>query len=107
MTDITISLTDSEVKALEAEMASIQVWADNALKNRARISGDTIISKLVAHCNENEVAMAVGRDAQILQAFDLELAEKASDVEAKMLALEKEQAESQVDPATEMAAAVE
>jgi hypothetical protein len=107
MTDITISLTDSEVKALEAEMSSIQDWADNALKNRARISGDAIIAKLVAHCNENEVAMAVGRDAQILQAFDLELAEKASDVEAKMLALEKEQAESQVDPATEMAAAVE
>ena len=71
MKDITISLTDTQTKCLEHSCNSIQDWADNALKNRARIAQDEIIQLLVKYCNENEIAMHVGVDAQVSQAFDL------------------------------------
>ena len=71
MPDITVSLTVTELKCLEYAAASPQDWADNALTNRARIAKDEIIAALVAHCNANSVALAVGEDAQVTQAFDL------------------------------------
>ena len=71
MPDITVTLTATEVKCLEYAAASPQDWADNALTNRARIAKDEIIAALVAHCNANSVALAVGEDAQVTQAFDL------------------------------------
>lgn len=81
MVDITVSLTDTENKALEYAAASVQDWADNALTNRARIAKDEIIAALVAHCNANSVAIATGEDAQVTQAFDLKVVKKASEVE--------------------------
>ena len=81
MPDITVSLTDTELKCLEYAAAVPQDWADNALTNRARIAKDEIISALVAHCNANDVALAVGEDAQVTQAFDLKVVQKASEVE--------------------------
>ena len=71
MVDITVKLTDTQNKCLEYAAASVQDWADNALHNRARIAQEEIIAALVAHCNANEVAMAVGVDAQVAQAFEL------------------------------------
>ena len=71
MPDITVSLTDTENKSLEYVTTSIQDWADNALKNRARIAKDEIISLLVTHCNANSVAIATGEDAQVTQAYSL------------------------------------
>lgn len=79
MPDITITITDTENKAMEYAAVSIQDWADNAVTNRARIAGDEIIELLVAHCNANDVQMAVGRDAQIAQAFELEVVQTAAE----------------------------
>ncbi len=81
MPDITVSLTDTELKCLEYAAAVPQDWADNALTNRARIAKDEIIAALVAHCNANDVAIATGEDAQVTQAFDLKVVQKASEVE--------------------------
>ena len=36
-----------------------------------------IVAKLITHCNENEIAMAVGHDAQVTQAYDLGVVESA------------------------------
>ena len=44
MPDITISITDTEKKALEYAMLDITDWTDNAVTNRARIAKDEIIS---------------------------------------------------------------
>ena len=77
MVDITVSLTDTENKCLEYAAASVQDWADNALTNRARIAKDEIIALLVAHCNANGIAIATGEDAQVTQAFDLEIVKTA------------------------------
>ncbi|BAQ89758.1 hypothetical protein [uncultured Mediterranean phage uvMED] len=81
MPDITVSLTDTELKCLEYAANTPQDWADNALTNRARIAKDEIIAALVAHCNANSVAIATGEDAQVTQAFDLKVVQKASEVE--------------------------
>ena len=75
----TITLTDTETKSLEYVAASNQDWIDNAAKNRARIAKDEIISLNTAHCNKNGIAIAVGEDAQITQAYTLGVVEKAAD----------------------------
>jgi len=75
--DITITLTDTEYKALEYAALSPQDWADNALKNRARIAKDEIIALLVKHCNDNAVQIATGEDAQVIQAFELSVVKTA------------------------------
>lgn len=83
MPDITVTLTDTENKALEYAAVSVQDWADNALKNRARIAKDEIIALLVAHCNANSVALAVGEDAQVTQAYDLGIVKTAAERSAE------------------------
>ena len=82
MVDITVTLTDTENKCMEYAASSVQDWADNALTNRARIAKDEIIAALVAHCNANNVALAVGEDAQVTQAFDLEVVQTAAEANA-------------------------
>ena len=77
MPDITISLTETENKAMEYAAASVQDWADNAVTNRARIAVDEICGLLITHCNENAIAIAVGKDAQVTQAFDLGVVQTA------------------------------
>lgn len=76
----TITLTDTQVKSAEVEMADIQDWIENAISVRVEIAQKHIIEKLVAHCNENEIALEVGADAQVQQAYDLGLVMRAADV---------------------------
>lgn len=78
MPDLTVSLTDTEHKSLEYAANSPQDWADNTLKNRAKIAKDEIISALVTHCNANDVAIATGEDAQVTQAFSLGVVKTAA-----------------------------
>ena len=78
MPDITISITDTEQKALEYVMVDISEWTDNAVTNQARIAKDEIISLLVAHCNANDVTIATGEAAQVTQAYTLGVVTKAT-----------------------------
>ena len=78
--DYTITLTDTEKKSMEYVTSDVKDWIDNAAKNRARIAKDEIISLNATHCNANAVAIAVGEDAQVTQAFTLGVVKKASDV---------------------------
>ena len=71
MATLTIEVTATELKGLEYAAASPQDWADNAVTNRARIAIDEICGMLMTHCNDNEIAMAVGKEAQVAQAFTL------------------------------------
>ena len=84
MPDITITLTDTENKAMEYAAVSVQDWADNALTNRARIAKDEIIEKLVAHCNANGIAIATGEDAQVTQAYTLGVVDTAANTQAAL-----------------------
>lgn len=78
--EYTITLTDTQVKSAETEMMDIQEWLENAIFVRADIAQKNIIEKLVAHCNENQIALEVGADAQVQQAYDLGLVMRAADV---------------------------
>ena len=80
MAEIKVTLTDTELKCLEYAAASVQDWADNALHNRARIAQEEIIAKLVTHCNANSIALAVGTDKQVAQAYELKVVDTAKNV---------------------------
>ena len=67
----TITLTDTEKKSMDYITTDIDDWITNVAKNRARIAKEEIISLNTAHCNANNIAIAVGEDAQITQAYDL------------------------------------
>lgn len=77
--DYTITLTDTEKKAMEHIAVNVDDWITNAATNRARIAIDEIVAKLVEHCNANDIALAVGRDAQVTQAYDLGVVSAATD----------------------------
>ena len=79
MANYTITLTDTETKSLEFVAASNQDWIDNAAKNRARIAKEEIIALNTAHCNANSIAIAVGEDAQVTQAFTLDVVKTATE----------------------------
>ena len=80
MADYTITLTDTEDKALSYAAYGQQDWIENAIKARCRIAIDEIIAKNTTHCNSNEIAMAVGEDAQVTQAFTLEVVKTAKEI---------------------------
>jgi len=75
--EIKVTVTDNQVKCLEYITYSVQDWCDNAVHNRARIAQEDIIAKLVAHCNANSIALAVGTDAQVTQAYELNVVKTA------------------------------
>ena len=76
----TITLTDTETKSMENIAADVKDWIDNAAKNRARIAKENIIALNTAHCNANSIAIAVGEEAQVTQAYTLGVVKKASEV---------------------------
>ena len=68
MPDYTITLTDTEQKAMEYCAADVDDWITNAATNRARIATEEIVSLNTAHCNANGIAIGVGVTAQVEQA---------------------------------------
>ena len=79
--DYTITLTDTEKKAMEYIAADVDDWITNAAKNRARIAIDEIVAKLVEHCNANDIQLAVGQDEQVTQAYTLGVVSAATNEE--------------------------
>lgn len=73
MSEHNITLEDWEYKCFQYLMRDedIDGWLLNFAKERARKASVEILSALVEHCNENDVALAVGKAAQIEQAFEL------------------------------------
>tara|TARA_B100000989_G_scaffold25261_1_gene16318 strand:+ start:885 stop:1151 length:267 start_codon:yes stop_codon:yes gene_type:complete len=84
MAEIKVTVTDTQVKCLEYAAYSVQDWSDNVIHNRARIAQDEIIAKLVEHCNANSIALAVGTDAQVTQAYTLKVVDTAKNVTDSM-----------------------
>lgn len=80
MANITVTVTDTQTKCLEYAAYSVQDWCDNAIHNRARIAQEEIIAKLVTHCNDNSIALAVGVDAQVTQAYSLGVVDTAKNI---------------------------
>jgi hypothetical protein len=86
MATITINLTDTELKCLEYSFVSPEEWLDNWATSKAEIAKSEILSKLIQHCNTNQISLEVGVDAQINQAFELGIVDTASNVQQESLA---------------------
>ena len=69
--DYTITVTDTEKKALEYCAVDVDEYLTNFATNRARKAKDEIIEKLVKHCKANGITIATGVDAQVTQAYSL------------------------------------
>ena len=76
MADYTITLTDTQVKALETVMVDIDEWITNAVVTRARLAKEDVIAANTAHCNKFNIAIATGEAAQIEQAYNLNVVKK-------------------------------
>ena len=83
----TITLTDTEKKSMDYITTDIDDWITNVVKNRARIAKEEIISLNTTHCNANDIAIAVGEDAQITQAYDLGAVKTQAERDAEVNAL--------------------
>ena len=77
--DYTITLTDTEKKSMEYIALDVDDWITNAAQVRANIAKNEIIALNTAHCNANSIAIAVGEDAQVTQAFTLGVVKTAVD----------------------------
>jgi hypothetical protein len=73
MANYTITLTDAEIKAADYAIANIEFWIQNCINVRVGKAQKQIVDILVQHCNANSIAIATGVDAQVQQAYDLEL----------------------------------
>ena len=74
--EYTITLTDAEKIAMEYISVDVKEWIENSAKARAFIAMKEIQSMLVDHFNNNEIALAIGLDAQISQAKELGILQK-------------------------------
>ncbi len=81
--DYTITLTDTEKKSMEYVAVDVKEWLSNCAKERARIAKEKIIALNTAHCNANSIAIAVGADAQVTQAYTLGLVKTAAEILAE------------------------
>tara|TARA_B100000123_G_scaffold21108_1_gene14787 strand:+ start:883 stop:1143 length:261 start_codon:yes stop_codon:yes gene_type:complete len=80
MPNITVTITDTQNKCLEYSAYSVQDWCENSIHERARIAQEEIISKLITHCNANNIAIATGADAQVTQAYSLGVVKTAKQI---------------------------
>ena len=78
MANYTITLTDAQVKALETVIIDIEDWIEQQGKSRALKAQKQISQLLLTHCNEKNIAMAQGLDAQVDQAYTLGVVKKAN-----------------------------
>ena len=80
MSEHNITLEDWEYKCFQYLMRDedIDGWLLNFAKERARKASVEILSILMEHCNENDIALAVGKAAQIQQAFELGVTQTAT-----------------------------
>ena len=83
MTTYTITLTDAETKAMEHVAFSVQDWADNALKNRARQAIDEIYNSEVARMTADPsiTSIPADKDQVVLNADIKSAAERQAEEE--------------------------
>ena len=76
--DYTITITDTQKKGLEFVAVDPHEWITNAATCRAIRAIEEILILNTAHCNANSIAIAVGEDAQVQQAYDLGIIKTAA-----------------------------
>lgn len=88
MPDITITLTDTQLKGLEYVALSPQDWAENAVTERARIANDEIIQMYTNRALDEGVQIPATRELIVVDAFTRGWAKTAAQVQAEVEAQE-------------------
>ena len=69
-TSYTVGITTGEYRALQYVMIDQKDWIENAIKNRARIASDEIVSMYTQYkINKGEAITAIGTTAVIESAY--------------------------------------
>lgn len=93
MPNIIIELTETQHKGLEYAALSPFEWADNAVKERARIANDEIVDITVKHCLDNGINIPASREEIVAYAFANNIVKTAADRQAEAeLAMQAEAA---------------
>jgi hypothetical protein len=88
MPDITITLTDTQLKGLEYAALSPQDWAENAVTERARIANDEIIQMYTTRALDEGVQIPSTRELIVADAFTRGWAQTAAQRQAEAEAQE-------------------
>tara|TARA_R100001369_G_C3262962_1_gene158514 strand:+ start:479 stop:751 length:273 start_codon:yes stop_codon:yes gene_type:complete len=80
MPEIKVTVTETQYKSLQYIALDPSEWAENAVHERCRHAINEICGILMAHCNDNNIAMQIGKDAQVSQAFSLGLVDTRANV---------------------------
>ena len=69
--NITITLTDTEYKAMEYISTSVEEWINNMLKGRINSATDDIVKVFVEYALSNNISIPSSKDEIILKAYEL------------------------------------
>jgi len=83
MTTLTVTLTTTEMKAMEYVAPSASDWVDNAVLNRARIAIDEIVSIYTQRALDEGVQIPNTRDGIVADAFTRGWVKTAADRDAE------------------------
>ena len=67
----TVTVTDTEDKALQTVCADVSEWINHVATHNAEVAINDIVDKNTKHCNANGIAIGVGITAQVDQALNL------------------------------------
>ena len=81
--EIKNTISDTDYKVFEYVTTNPTEWVEGAILNRLIDAKKVILQLIQQHCNENEIALAVGEEAQILQAFELNVVKTAEERNAE------------------------
>ena len=78
MANITLTIEEHKLKALESEFPDVTAFFQNFVEHRYILRQKEILDELITHCNENDIQLAVGQDAQVTQAYSLGVVQAAN-----------------------------
>ena len=91
MPDITITLTDTQMKGLQYISASPQAWVENVATNRARQANDEIVQMYTNRALDEGVQIPATRELIVADAFSRGWAQTAAEAQAAAEAAMAEQ----------------
>ena len=91
MPNITITLTDTQMKGLEYAAFSPQDWVENAATNRARQANDEIVQMYTNRALDEGVQIPATRELIVADAFTRGWAQTAAEAQAAYEAAMAEQ----------------
>ena len=83
MPNYTITITDLEKKCLGTITSDVGSWITGITTDRALVAAKQISKLNVRHCNANDITIATGRDAQVIQAFSLGVVKTAAQIDTE------------------------